>query len=52
MRLGFKLGAEVVLGAGAVGARWFLLGEGLDRAQKWVCQALERAGRDCAGEAV
>ncbi|MFD3404583.1 hypothetical protein ACFWUU_28100 [Kribbella sp. NPDC058693] len=52
MRLGFRLGAEVVLVAGAVGATWFLLDEGLDRAQKWVCQVLVRAGRDCAVEAV
>ncbi|MFF0150158.1 hypothetical protein [Micromonospora sp. NPDC005203] len=37
MRLGFKVGAAVVLVAvGAVGAGWFLLGEGLDRAEKWV----------------
>lgn len=37
MRLGFKVGfAVVLLVVGAVGAGWFLLGEGLDRAEKWV----------------
>jgi hypothetical protein len=37
MRLAFKVGAAVILVVvGAVGAGWFLLGEGLDRAEKWV----------------
>ncbi|MER6590351.1 hypothetical protein ABT214_00480 [Micromonospora purpureochromogenes] len=37
MRLGIKVGAAAVLVVvGAVGAGWFLLGEGLDRAEKWV----------------
>ena len=52
MRFGFRLGAGVVLVAGARGARRFLLDERLDRAQKWVCPALERAAHVCAGEAV
>jgi hypothetical protein len=52
MRLGFKVWAAVVLVVGAVDARWFLLNKGLDRAEKWVCRALDRAGHFCAGEAV
>jgi hypothetical protein len=52
MRLGFKAGAAVVLVVGTVDARWFLLDEGLDRAEKWVCRALGRVGHFCAGEAV
>jgi hypothetical protein len=37
MRLGSKVGAAVFLVVvGAVGAGWFLLGEGLDRAETWV----------------
>ncbi len=37
MRIGFKACAAVLLVVvGAVGGGWFLLGEGLDRAEKWI----------------
>ncbi|MEU8004176.1 hypothetical protein AB0B66_23720 [Catellatospora sp. NPDC049111] len=37
MRLGSKVGvAAILVVVGGIGAGWFLLGEGLDRAEKWV----------------